>query len=291
MKHSAESISSVLEIANLVLFRTYPPTLSMQVNGLVSSSGWSDPKLVPFEHVTPPEDGIQEFDFVAMPPKDSYLTVMTPVSTSVLWPGVPDWARGVRVRAKLNAVEALFPSKAEEVFSPDAEDGEDDGFATEGLIEGQEMPSDPAHVTEAEGEFVPRIERLSCRNFRLASVNIPETKTEFEVRCVLKDPLSGKCIVKTKVPIIYRRTSKLTLLAQVCVPDDSEVENELTDCVRQAIAAGIIAGVVTSGNLAAAAAALKTYLAACLKAKLGKAVADISVTLRREKVPGPWKKI
>jgi hypothetical protein len=46
--------------------------------------------------------------------------------------------------------------------------------------------------------------------------------------------------------------------------------------------------VLTSGNLAAAAAALKAYLIACLEAKLGE---GLSVDIRREKIVGPWKKI
>lgn len=177
----------------------------------------------------------------------------------------------------------MFPSRAEEVAAGTDEDGD---FFVEPTVQ-----AEPYGVVEADGDLLPQVQGISCRQFGLASINIPETKTTFEIRCLANNPFTGKCIAKTKVPIIYRRTSKLTLLAQVCVPDDIEIKNKLVDCIKQAIAVGIVTDVLTSGNLAAAAAVLKAYLVACLKAKFGEAVDDITVTLRREKALGVWKKL
>lgn len=284
MSKPEEVIYSVQSIDQIVIHRTHPPTLHMSATGTVRSSGWSNGRLVPRVYVTPPADGIMEFDFVAIPPDGVVLWWMAPITAPISGEIVPTWARGFRLVAETNEIEHLLPvlsdpiAEAVELSEPEALKAAQDDM--ESIL-----------IEETEGEMLPLIEGLSCSDFVLASLNIPETKTEWEVRCVAKNPFNGKCIAKTKVPIIYRRTSKLRLIAQVCYPDGSSVIDHVEDCVKQAVLAGVAVGVLTSGNLAVAAAALKTYLIACLKSKLSDVIGDVSVNLRREKQAGQWQKL
>lgn len=45
-----------------------PPELFVRAEGQATSSGWSNARLAPWTYITPPEDGIQDFDFIATPP-------------------------------------------------------------------------------------------------------------------------------------------------------------------------------------------------------------------------------
>lgn len=285
-----EQVYSVQGITNLVLMRTAPPTLYMRAVGLARTTGFTQVTLEPRIYTTPPLDGIQEFDLVAHAPAGISLPVLTPVSAEVEML-LPDWAKGVRITAASNDVEQLFPVPLEAMTETSFT--EDDKAAFNFLAtDGTAADYDSLLIEEfEESSFTVLRSGQECDEFLLASVPFPETKTEWEVRCVLKDPFSGKCVVKTKVPIVYTRTSKTRLIARICYPSGKAVEAHLKDCVTQAIVAGVAVGVVTSGNLAAAAAALKSYLITCLKVKVGEAIDDLSVDIRREKITGEWKKL
>jgi hypothetical protein len=100
------------------LLKSNQPSLLIVCHGRVTSSGWSDPALSQYVYVSPPADGIQEFDFIAgRPPAGSIvLEVLTPVRAEATlesidlanyWgPGLP--LRGVRVFAVSNAKSASF---------------------------------------------------------------------------------------------------------------------------------------------------------------------------------------
>lgn len=90
------SITSV----DLSLIKTNPPGLLVTAAGMVTTTGWTKPELVPFVYIQPPADGILDCDFVATPPASGQivLQVLTPV-TGVL--ALPDidlenyWAPGL----------------------------------------------------------------------------------------------------------------------------------------------------------------------------------------------------
>jgi hypothetical protein len=93
--------------------RTEAPWLVIHAIGRVPTTGWSNGQLSKLVHVTPPEDGIQGFDFIAqMPaPDNATLDVLTPISAHAecakidianYWgQGLP--LKGVRVSAVSNA--------------------------------------------------------------------------------------------------------------------------------------------------------------------------------------------
>ena len=108
------SITSV----NLTLIKTKPPSLQVTAAGQAASSGWSNPNLAPFVYIQPPPDGIQDYDFVATPPKpgDIVLPVLTPIQAETVIPEIDIdnyWGRGkplvgVRCHAVANNKTALL---------------------------------------------------------------------------------------------------------------------------------------------------------------------------------------
>ncbi|MCR9140364.1 MAG: hypothetical protein NXI27_30655 [Alphaproteobacteria bacterium] len=81
--------------------KSNPPQLIVHAIGMTSTSGWTGGNLLPRQYVTPPSDGIQDFDFVGTPPTGIALQVLTPVGGDgeVI---LEDWMKGVRVHAKSN---------------------------------------------------------------------------------------------------------------------------------------------------------------------------------------------
>jgi hypothetical protein len=74
------------------------PSLFLAATGEVPTSGWSGENLSPRYYVSPPQDGIWDFDFTADPPSGIVLDVVLPVNAFRF--GHPaDWVRGVRVHA------------------------------------------------------------------------------------------------------------------------------------------------------------------------------------------------
>jgi hypothetical protein len=99
-----------------------PPQFAITANGKVPSSGWTQPELTQWFYVVPPQDGIQDYDFVAQPPSGIVLPVVTPISVFHPDPRDPRhyWGKGkplkgVRIHARENSMEAkLDPKKSME---------------------------------------------------------------------------------------------------------------------------------------------------------------------------------
>lgn len=100
-----------------------------------------------------------------------------------------------------------------------------------------------------------------------------------------KTPFGKVCV---NVPQTFQRNCELTAYAEVCHPSANAIKGDITNCTKQAVGAGVLAGVYT-GNLAAATTALKSYLIACLKVKGVQQLARLSVTVRTETKCGAWK--
>lgn len=91
--------------------KTNPPQLFVSAAGTVNSSGWSGGRLIPRVYIQPPEDGIQDLDFVATPPTGMVLWVVTPISASTSF-NLEDWMKGVRIHASNGHAEALLEDES-----------------------------------------------------------------------------------------------------------------------------------------------------------------------------------
>lgn len=77
-----EKIYSVTD-TDLALEKSIPPHIFLSATGMTSSNGWKNPELSPVVYVTPPDDCIQEFEFVAQEPVGNVLPYLAPVCASI----------------------------------------------------------------------------------------------------------------------------------------------------------------------------------------------------------------
>ena len=104
-----------VESATLHVVNGPQPQIGVSAIGTVPSSGWRNPQLAAWFYIRPPEDGIQDFDFVAEEPDGITLPVVLPVSATLTigrdrenyW-GQNQPLNGVRIHSKSNSVEAEF---------------------------------------------------------------------------------------------------------------------------------------------------------------------------------------
>jgi len=64
-------------------------------------------------YVTPPSDGIYEYEFVATPPGGTVIQVLTPIKAHTVRTSIPDDLKGIRVKAASNSVEQPLDKGAE----------------------------------------------------------------------------------------------------------------------------------------------------------------------------------
>lgn len=102
----ANKVSSVNTLC-FSLNKSNPIKLSVSALGSVNSSGWTSGALIPAVYVTTPADGIQDFDFVAVPPAGIVLWIISPISGDGTIE-LEDWMRGVRVHAATGSLTALL---------------------------------------------------------------------------------------------------------------------------------------------------------------------------------------
>jgi hypothetical protein len=101
-------VMKVLDV-QLTQLKTNPVQLEIDATGEVSSSGWSNSRLEPRVYIQFPADGIQDFDFVADPPKELAQQVISHVAASQTWANPPmHQLKGVRVHSANNAIEAYL---------------------------------------------------------------------------------------------------------------------------------------------------------------------------------------
>src|SRR3546814_10828688 len=118
----SELVREIVEVAAFLSGDDENPLLTVEAEGLAPTGGWSNVRLEPHVYITPPEDGVQDFDLVGDRPAGGATDALTPVEAA--WEGeLEDWLLGVRIHAIDNMVE-------DEVFEPwdedDAADDEDD---------------------------------------------------------------------------------------------------------------------------------------------------------------------
>lgn len=97
-----------IEKIEIELLKSNPPTINFKVTGMAPTGGWSGPELLAHEYTTPPQDGIQEFEFVAEPPTNIVKQVLTLITANHVFDPRPSWVRGIRIYASSNNVETLL---------------------------------------------------------------------------------------------------------------------------------------------------------------------------------------
>jgi len=115
LKTKELAMQRILEVTavDLSLVKTRPPQIHIVTHGTVPTSGWKNSTLSPWFYLRPPDDGVQDFDFVADAPTGIVLEVISHVSAELTIPRDPAdyWGpgkalRGVRIHARSNIKEA-----------------------------------------------------------------------------------------------------------------------------------------------------------------------------------------
>ena len=100
---------------HLGILKSNPPKLSVTVSGHSTTSGWTDAELKPLEKILS-EDGILDLDFIAQPPKDVSLPVLSPVVAHFIWEDNVERLVGVKVYSRTeDQVQLLNPSPISEL--------------------------------------------------------------------------------------------------------------------------------------------------------------------------------
>ncbi len=102
-----------VDAVNYAINKSNPPTITIFAQGTVNTSGWRNGQLLPYYYVSPPEDGVLDFDFFARAPDGDVLQVETSINAEITGP-IPPWLKGVRIHASTNAVEIAIPENVGE---------------------------------------------------------------------------------------------------------------------------------------------------------------------------------
>ena len=100
-----EKVQKTLSV-QLALMKSKPPQLAITAFGQVNSGGWKNGALQPRIYIQPPQDGIQDLDFVAEPPSGPATQVISPITAHYVMISIPSWLKGVRVHSSTNNVES-----------------------------------------------------------------------------------------------------------------------------------------------------------------------------------------
>ncbi|WP_254511699.1 hypothetical protein [Anatilimnocola floriformis] len=81
---------------------------TMEVTGEVPTGGYKDPQIIRVEYIKQPDDGIQDFNFVATKPDGIVTQVISKVSAKYDWKGeIPAWIKGVRIHGSGDGVKVM----------------------------------------------------------------------------------------------------------------------------------------------------------------------------------------
>lgn len=101
-----------VESVSAVFLKSHPPTFLVNAVGTVPTGGWSDGQLAPRVYITPPADGLWDFDFVAKAPTGIATTVISSIGASFSLFDPPAWVKGARVHASLNSADSSYDAAA-----------------------------------------------------------------------------------------------------------------------------------------------------------------------------------
>lgn len=110
--HAQSRLKKILTVDDIqiTLLKSNPPQLTISAVGTVSSGGWSNGQLVEYVYIVPPSDGMYEYDFVAEPPDEAAIQVLTPIFAGTIRANLPKELKGIRVRSSTNSREASLSS-------------------------------------------------------------------------------------------------------------------------------------------------------------------------------------
>lgn len=86
--------------------KSKPPSFVVVAHGTTRTGGYTNPVLYRRVYLLPPQDGIQDYDFMATAPSHPSNSVITPIEATDSWFDPPKWVKGARVHAETNKKES-----------------------------------------------------------------------------------------------------------------------------------------------------------------------------------------
>ena len=116
----SELVREIVEVNASIDGDEENPLLVVEAEGLAPTAGWTNVRLDPHVYITPPDDGVQDFDLVGDRPSDAAETLS---EVEAAWEGpLEDWVIGIRIHAIANMIE-------DEIFAPWEEDDDEEAEA------------------------------------------------------------------------------------------------------------------------------------------------------------------
>lgn len=100
-----------IQAATFFINKKNPPEISIHAKGEVPTTGWTNAQLIPFMYITPPNDGIQEFDFTANSPEGVVFEVFSPIVANYYFEK-PNWMRGFKIYTSSNNSKVMLNSQS-----------------------------------------------------------------------------------------------------------------------------------------------------------------------------------
>lgn len=145
-------------------------------------------------------------------------------------------------------------------------------------------------IIDYERERVHECDDLVVTDHRIGTAfQYREWKTEMEMKTIRV----GRCrLMKTKVPVVYHRTTKEVLIGYVISEGDLKryMERAFRECLKSAAVTTAVLAIVTGGmGMTAAAAAFCSALQKCLEEKVTEVVVCLFSRLKLVTERGEWK--
>ena len=105
-------ISSV-QTANIHILKSDPPKIIVEASGTVNTLGWTNGRLIPVVYFVPPDDGIQDFNFIGTAPDGYANQAQEENFKGTGWIPQFDWLKGVRIIAASNSIEVMLSGATE----------------------------------------------------------------------------------------------------------------------------------------------------------------------------------
>lgn len=97
-----------IEKIQVSLIKTNPSILQLHASGFVSTSGWQNGQLILKSTRHDLFNGLWKFDFIANPPSDIYLNVLTPIEAIYEFADIPKRSIRMVVSSMTNSEELLY---------------------------------------------------------------------------------------------------------------------------------------------------------------------------------------
>jgi hypothetical protein len=142
-------------------------------------------------------------------------------------------------------------------------------------------------ANEEKESLIDSLANNVCIKTTITSITLPfEFKVEMHNVCHKVPPFGVEICLKQ--PSTFRRNALYTTYSEICYPVDLILAN-VEKCAKQAALAGVVAA--TSGNFAAAGAAVQAAFLACMVFSDANDANKITVRVAGEKETSEWKPV